>query len=102
MNSDIGDEIDANMTQENIDCKQSGVEEHPSFEFINPENLNLEDKSTQDSTYRKIDLLESSKLSELTKQLDPDHRAVLDKAVAYAKDIVKSKILGLIDVKPPL
>ena len=84
--------LDAENNQENADCQVEGNEEHSSFDVINPENLGLQNDSYTDSTYRKIELIENSKLTELTRKLDTDQRIVLDKAVAYAKDVIKPNI----------
>ena len=102
INSNVEDILDAQNAQENIDCELEGNKEHESFEVIDPENLDLQDESIQESKYRKIELVDDSMLIEFTKKLDSDQRMVLDRAVSYAKDLRKSNRYGLKNLKPPL
>ena len=90
------------MTQDNIDCELIGIQDHPDFEILNPENLNISNDQNQDSIYRKIELMENTKLADLTRKLDSDQRKVVDKVVAYAKDIVKPKLYGCPNLTPPM
>ena len=100
--SEIGDIMDVENTQENIDCELAGIEENPVFEAINPDNLNLQNDTIHDSSFKRIELIDNSRLIELTRQLDSDQRIVLDKAVAYAIDIIKPNIGEKTSLKPPL
>ena len=40
-NSDVGDNIDAQITQENIECENIGLQEHPSYKVLYHENLSV-------------------------------------------------------------
>jgi len=100
--SSVGDMLDAENAQENLDCELTGVEEDPRFEVLNPENLNHPNESTSDSIYRKIELVDSLQLIQLTRNLDGDQRLVLDRVVAYAKDIEKSCKNIKNNLNPPL
>ena len=102
INSNVEDILDAQNAQENIDCELEGSKEHESFEVIDPENLDLQDESIQESKYRKIELVEDSTLIEFTKKLDSDQRMVLNRAVSCAKDLRKLNRSGLKNLKPPL
>ena len=86
--------LDPTLVQENADCMDDGIEEHPDYEHMNPDfieqNNDDENKPTK-SIYPRIELQTMDILKEKTRKLDEYQRHVVDIGVKYAKDTVKAR-----------
>ena len=86
--------LDPLFVQENDDCIEEGIEEHPDFEHMNPDfldPLNEEDDKSHKSIYPRIELVSLDILKEKTRKLDQYQRHVVDIAIKYSKDVVKAR-----------
>ena len=86
--------LDPALEQENADCLLEGVEDHPEYFALDPEDLMVDDEESNEvnkSTYRSIAISDENTLRQRSRELDPDQRLIMDIAVKYAKDIVKSR-----------
>ena len=89
IDSNAGVTMDAENEQDNAECADEEVEEHPDFDAKNPDNL--ECKKTTGNAYKKIELYTDEKIKKLTLQLDKEQRFVLDIGVDFAKNVVKAR-----------
>ena len=93
--SEVGEEIDAEEIQEGLDCEEEGIEDDPQYHHLNPEGLlDKSDVHSGSRLCKQLDLEDYQKLEEKTMQLDTDQMTVLEKAVNFARDTIKSS-------KPP-
>ena len=51
----IGDTLDAAYAQENVDCDDEGIHEHPDFVATDPEVLPITDVIKRENMYKKIE-----------------------------------------------
>ena len=98
--SNIGDTIDPALEQENDDCEEIGVIDHPDFLFKDPSDLNM--NITEVKKYKAIDLHDEETLDRMSINLDEDQRIVLEIGVDYAKYIVKARKAKEARTAPPL
>ena len=84
---ETGAELDPDHEQEE-DELEDGEVEHPEYEHLNPGE---EEQPRDLCIYRKIDVPEWNELKETTLGLDPWQRRVVDEAVKFARDIIKSE-----------
>ena len=84
---ETGAELDPDHEQEE-DELEDGEVEHPEYEHLNPGE---EEQARDLCIYRKIDVPEWNELKETTLGLDPWQRRVVDEAVKFARDIIKSE-----------
>ena len=89
--SKIGDTLDAANAQEDGDCEEEGVHDHPDFLVKDPEELAMTEVVRRENMYRKIELYEDETIEKMSRGLDEDQRFVLDKAITYAKNLVKAE-----------
>ena len=100
MDSNIGDTIDPELEQDNDDCEDIGVTEHPDFQFKDPSDLDVTKEEVK--KYKAIDLSDDNTLDIMTKALDEDQRVVLEIGVDFAKSLIKSKKAKKTPMSPPL
>ena len=90
----IGDILDAAKEQDQDDSIIEGTHKPDAFMALDPDDFSSSDsyaaKSNQ-SFFKKIELLDLSKLSNETRKLDPDQRQVIDIGVHYAQNVRKSQ-----------
>ena len=101
-NPRIGDALDAAGEQDDEDCEYEGIMEHPDFLHFDIEDLQTsETTSRSERIFPVMELDEISTLHEKTRNLDPYQRRVVDIAVKFAKDLVKSLNKKVKLPKPP-
>jgi hypothetical protein len=88
----IGNTLDGNKEQEEDECEEEGVQEHPELFLKDPSGLNFETNCevNQSNIYRKIELEENEDLNIKAQRLDVDQSIVLEIGVEYSKSIVKA------------
>ena len=100
----MGTLLDPTNQQDNEDCQDEGIEEHPEYLHIDPDDLEMQDQATTNAirhSYRSFEISDEDDLKERSRELDGDQRMILDKAIKYAKDIVKSRRDGNRRPNPP-
>ena len=100
IDSNAGAILDPENEQDNAECEEEEVEEHPDFEVRNPDLL--ENMNASGRKYKRIELYADEKIRAITLQLDEEQRRVLDIGVDFAKNIVKAKNGKLPYPKAPL
>ena len=86
--------LDPTTQQDNADCQIEGVAEHPEYLHIDTDDLQMQEEPKTNSNqqrYRTIEISDENDLKKRSRKLDEDQRTILDKAVKYAKDIVKAR-----------
>ena len=86
-----GFEMDPTLAQENLDCEDEEIVEHPDYGHINPDIVDMNDEVPLKSIYRKVEIQSMDVLKKKTRSLDEFQRHVINKAVKFAKDVVKSR-----------
>ena len=92
--SEISQILDSALEQENADCVEEGLVEHPEFDHADPGQIIDKETDKETSIYRKIDIPNDKELKENTRSLDVYQREVINIGVKYAKGIVKSRREG--------
>ena len=94
MPQSILDGIDAQGEQELADGKEEGLVDDPKYAGLHyegdPEKLK-ESNYTEEFKYKKLSVPEQEELNFLTRLLVQEQRAVLSKAIHYAKEVVKAR-----------
>ena len=84
--------MDPTLAQENLDCENEGIIEHPDYCHINPDIVDdMKDEVLFKSMYRKIEIQPLEVLKKMTRDLDECQRQVVNVGIKFAKDIVKSR-----------
>ena len=99
--TEIGEQLDPALEQDNADCEEEIKEDHPDYEHIDPGQVTNENQ-TVTSIYRRIELPTAEMMREKTRSLDNQQRQAVNIAVKYAKDIVKARKEGNSPPKAPL
>ena len=103
INSKIAASLDAANEQDNADCENEELCEHPDFLAKDPSDLDVGQSTTPaNSSFKKIALYSNQQIEDLTLGLDKEQRMVLDIGVDYAKNIVKETKQKIISFKAPL
>ena len=92
--TEISQALDAALEQENADCVEEGLLEHPDFVHADPGQIVTNDDKKVTSIYRKIEIPNDKQLKEATRSLDAYQREVVNIGVKYARGIVKSRKEG--------
>ena len=83
--------LDPEGQQELDDCENDGQIIHPDFEYLNPDDLDIEtEKKIPEKQFKPIELDEKGVLLEKTKNLDFFQRKVVEKSIKYSRQLVKS------------
>ena len=98
--SNIGDKMDPALEQENEDCEDLGLTDHPDFVFKDPSHLNV--TQIEVKRYKAIELCDEQTLDAMSIDLDEDQRIVLEIGVDYAKSIIKAIKSKKVKSTPPL
>jgi hypothetical protein len=86
----VGCQLDAEKEQENADCEDEVLLEHPDHNLLDPDEFQRYDDTIEHSeAYRKLDLVELDKLVIETRKLDKEQRFVVDKVLKYVKELKK-------------
>ena len=90
--SNIGDELDPNKEQEEAECQEEGVRDHPDLDILDPTGTLNEEPviSPGDRTFRKIELQSDNDLYQKIRSLDPEQKKVLDIGLQFSQDFMKS------------
>ena len=86
-----GFEMDPTLAQENLECENEQMLEHPDYGHINPDIVDVNDEIPIKSIYKKVEIQSIDILKRKTRSLDDFQRHVINKAVKFAKDVVKSR-----------
>ena len=90
--SNAGTVLDPENEQDNADCAEVGVEDHPDFAFKSIADYNNECmESNTTKSFKKIELYDDEYVERLTRGLDKEQRTVLDIGVDYAKNVAKAR-----------
>ena len=88
----IGSEINATYEQDKEDCAHEGVSEHPDYLHLDTDGLNLVDRPHhQSSLFNNFDIPSRAELMKETRNLDVYQREILNIAIRYSRDLVKSR-----------
>ena len=70
--SKVGDTLDPTIEQENDDCEEEGVTEHPDFAFKDP--TEFYEVKVETRKFKPIDLYDEQTMNNMTRKLDNDHQ----------------------------
>ena len=88
----IGNEINATHEQEKDDCAEEGVSEHPDYIHLDTDGISLDDRPNQQSSlFKQFEIPSKEALVKETRKLDCNQREILNIAIRYARDLVKSR-----------
>ena len=100
--TEISETLDPALEQENADCEEEGLVDHPDFVHADPDEVTTRENKTQTSIYRKIEIPNDSQLKENTQALDRYQKEVINIGIQYAKGIIKARKEGNAAQKAPL
>ena len=64
--TEVGKQVDAALEQENADCAEEGLVDHPDFEHVDPGQIVTSKDKKESSIYRKIEIPNDEELKEST------------------------------------
>ena len=76
--SDIGNQLDPALEQDNSDCDEEVMEEHPDFLHIDPDLISTENNVITKSIYKQINIPSDQELRNTTRKLDKYQKQVLE------------------------
>ena len=92
---EVGEELDANNEQDDLECLEEDLVEHPDFTHLNPDELEaFESKTTKKQTMRIIETGCVEELVTNSRKLDMYQRKVVEMGVRFARGIVKARSGG--------
>ena len=100
LENDVGDILDSALEQDNEDCKEMDIEEHPDFIFKDPADISEGAEHTK--RYKSIEMEDDASLEAMCNRLDKDQRHVFEICINYAKSVKKARKNPDIKVRPPL
>jgi hypothetical protein len=100
MNEATRDIMDPALAQENEDCENEGVADHPDFVFKDPSDLQVTGHAKR--LFKAIELYDETSLESMTNRLDEDQRIVLEIGVNFARSIVKARHSQNVKIVPEL
>ena len=91
--------LDPQGLQDNEQCDLEGADAHEDYQHLDPDMLTIpndekDDNMKSKSLFREIDIPNNDELKQRIRSLDPFQREVVNTAIKYARQIVKSR-------KPP-
>ena len=86
---EIGEELDPEMHQEDIECDLDGLEEDEEYKHLDPTGLKDPDFPAAGNWYRKLEMKEQHVLEQETCKLDKWQRQVVDAGLRYVRDLRK-------------
>ena len=100
--TEIGEKLDPALEQDNADCEEIELVEHPDLIHADPDQIATEEDGRAASIYRKIEIPNETELKEKTRSLDRYQREVIDIGTKYTKGIVKARKEGNASQTAPL
>ena len=100
--TEIGKTLDPALEQENDDCNEEELVEHPDMIHADPDQIMSREENCVTSIYRKIEIPNDTELKENTRSLDSYQREVINIGVKYAKGLVKARKEGNATPAAPL
>ena len=97
--------MDPTAQQDNNECQDEGLEEHPEYLHIDPDDLQIQEDASMSASrhgYRSFEISDENDLKKRSRELDDDQRIILDRAIKYAKDLVKARRDGNKRPSPPI
>ena len=76
--TELGEMLDPTLEQDNDDCMEEGVEEHPEMTHADPDQLQTEEELSNTSIYRRIEIPGDEELKENTRLLDKYQKEVIN------------------------
>jgi hypothetical protein len=67
---EIGEKLDPALEQENADCEEIEIIEHPDMIHADPDQVTTEEDGRPTSIYRKIDIPNNTELKKNTRSLE--------------------------------
>jgi hypothetical protein len=92
--TEISKTLDPALEQDNDDCNEEELVEHPDLIHADPDQLMSREEGCATSIYRKIEIPNDTELKENTRSLDSYQREVINIGVKYARGIVKARKEG--------
>ena len=97
----IGAELNPTYEQDQVECLEEGQSQHPDYLHLDTDGIqNLENNNHPNSIFKPIKIPTIGELRKQTQKLDEYQKEILNIAVKYAKDIVKSRRDGNIAPLP--
>ena len=100
LENDIGDILDSAMEQDNEDCREIDLVDHPDFIFKDP--TDIQEGNEIKTRYKTITLEDDVSLETMANTLDKDQRQVFEICINYAISIKKSRKANNLKLHPPL
>ena len=75
--SDVGNQLDPALEQDNADCDDEVMEEHPDFGHIDPDLISTETNVVTKSIYKQINIPSDQELRKATRKLDKYQKQVV-------------------------
>ena len=103
VSSKVAAGLDAAIEQDNADCGDEDMCEHPDFLAKDPTDLDIgQSTSQQNRPFKKITLYSDQQIQMVTLRLDREQRMVLDIGVNYAMRLVRGTKQNNLSMKAPL
>ena len=97
----IGIDVNAAFEQDQADCQQEGMIEHPNYMHLDTDGIDdMDGKKHAGSVFKEILVPTVKELREDTQKLDRYQKEVLNIAITFAKDMVKSRREGNLPPTP--
>ena len=91
LESNAGALLDPENEQDNADCEDEGVSDHPDFVSKDPSQfIEKGETSRSNNLYKRIEISDEKILNDMTLRLDNEQRRIVEIGVNYAKSLVKS------------
>ena len=104
--AEVGIEMDPQGELDNQECEDTAEEEHPDYQHCFPDDDFMkkatEDNPEKKSIFRAVEMPTDEELRASVQGLDVYQKEVINVAVKYCKDLVKSRCLENELPKPPL
>ena len=88
---EMGDILDPQGEQENMDCEIEDIENHPDYEHLNPDDFKATENTKQEKKYRPIEVDNLDVLLKKTRSLDFYQRVVIHKGIEFSRKVVKAR-----------
>ena len=97
----VGDVLDSEKKQDDLDCKEEGNEVDPLFQHLDRGDHNENEFTQSNDWCKKIDIKDADQLSKEVQCLDKHQRKTLDIGLEFARDLVKARNHGNEQPEPP-
>ena len=88
---EIGDVLDAENKQDDLECEEEGNKEDPLFQHFDHGDHNEDEFLPSSGCRKKIDLKDDEHLPKEAQSLDRPQRKTLDIGLGFARDLVKAR-----------